>query len=106
MANPEGVVRETLLSVLPPGVPPSFTAITFAKITGKGRNAVIEATLTMFDGKPATVRLKPWAFGWSHQWMSLPGGAISCESGQWVRYPDDEEPADALQADLFAQAAE
>lgn len=105
MANPEMIVRETLLAVLPPGVPPSFTAITSVESTGKGPKIVILATLTMFDGESATVRLKPLAFGWSHQWMSLPGGAICCESGQWVRYPDDEEPAGET-LDLFAQAAE
>lgn len=103
--HPERVVRETLLAAIPPGAAPSFTAITSAESKGKGRNAAITATLTMFDGRPATVRLEPWAYGWSHQWMSLPGGAISCESGQWVRCPDDEEQA-GENMDLFAWAAE
>jgi hypothetical protein len=85
------IVIDTLMSVLPAGVSPSFANIDSATETGRGDSREITAALTMFDGLPATVCLKPWAFGWSHQWMSLPGGDLSFEDGRWQRLDDDGE---------------
>ena len=82
------IVQETLLNVLPPGVPPSFVSITSARFDGRNR---IDARLIMVDGLPAAVNLTRWALGWSHRFTEMPGGALSFENGEWVRVAD--EPA-------------
>lgn len=79
------VVRETLMAIQPPGNPLSFKEITRASVSGKGRNRVILAELVMFDDQLGQVKLEPSPWGWSVQWVSLPGGAISLENGQWRR---------------------
>ena len=89
------IVRETLEAALPPGVPPSFTEIVNAKLVGRRE---IEARLRMIDGLQATVRLSRWALGWSHQYIDMPGGALSFEGGRWARVDDP-------QLELFGRAA-
>lgn len=88
------LVRQTLEAVLPLNVPPSFSAIISAR--KNGQNEVI-ADLIMIDGLPATVRLRRWQLGWSHQFTSMPGGALSFEKGAWRRVDD-------AQRDLFGRA--
>ncbi|MGV1787327.1 MULTISPECIES: hypothetical protein [Agrobacterium] len=78
------VVDETLRACLPPDVPPSFVEILSASKAGTGRNETITAKLSMIDGTVATVRLKKWAMGWSHQYMDLPGGTLYWDGGRWV----------------------
>jgi hypothetical protein len=85
--DPIAVVKETLLACLPDGVPPSFRTVDSAALAGHGRGQTITATLTMFDGLPATVRLSRWSLGWSHQFTEMPGGAASFAEGQWRRLP-------------------
>ena len=80
------IVRETLLACLPPDVPSSFAEIVSARFEGKRK---IIASLVMFDGMPAEVHLHQWRYGWSHGYDYLPGGNISWEGGEWVRYPED-----------------
>lgn len=104
-SNAIQVVRETLEAVLPPGVHPSFSAILAARYEGTGRTRAITAELRMIDGHPATVRLTPWAFGWSHRFTSLPGGDLSFEDGRWVRIGADGEPVLPLFANTYAGAA-
>lgn len=85
-----GIVRSALLSVLPPGVPPSFRSIAGARFDGAGRSRNATADLIMFDGQPATVEVDQSAEGlWRHRWLSLPGGSVSWEGGRWVRRPKD-----------------
>lgn len=79
------VVRKVLLAALPPGVPPSFRTIIRAHSEGRGKARQITADLVMVDGMPATVRLRQWEHGWSHQFTAMPGGALSFEDGAWVR---------------------
>ncbi|PZP55929.1 MAG: hypothetical protein DI604_36000 [Delftia acidovorans] len=80
------IVRDTLMVCLPPEAAPSFKTIVSARFEGKHK---IAATLVMFDGMPADLHLHRWVHGWSHGWDYLPGGAISWEDGEWVRYPED-----------------
>ena len=80
------IVRDALLACLPPDALPSFKSIASAKFHDKNK---ITATLVMFDNMPALVHLHRWQWGWSHRWDWLPGGAISWEGGEWVRYPED-----------------
>lgn len=94
-ARASAITRQTLEAALPPGAPPSFTAIERADFNGKRE---IEARLLMMDGLHATVRLRQWALGWSHQYLDMPGGALSFEGGRWMRV-DDPQP------DLFGRAA-
>lgn len=90
----ETVVRDTLIAVLPPGVPPSFAEITGARFDSKNS---ITAELKMLDGLDATVSLTRWALGWSHRFTQMTGGPLSFESGAWVR---TDEP----QYTLFSEA--
>ncbi|WP_038367779.1 hypothetical protein [Bosea sp. UNC402CLCol] len=83
----DALVRQTLEAVLPPNVPPSFRDIVGARFVGK--NAVT-AGLIMVDGLPATVSLTRWAFGWSHRFTHMEGGALSFENGAWVRVDDPQ----------------
>lgn len=89
------LVRQALEAALPPGVPPSFREIVGARFIAK--NAAT-AELVMVDGLPATVSLTRWAFGWSHRFTHMEGGALSFEDGRWTRV---DEP----QLDLFGRAA-
>lgn len=83
----EKIVRDTLLSVLPVGVPPSFASIDRVSTEGRGKALEIIADLTMVDGLPATVRFRRWSLGWSHEFTIMPGGAMSFEDGAWRRVP-------------------
>lgn len=85
--SPDQIVRDVLLSCLPPGVPPSFKSIDYVRTEGRGRSLEIIAGLTMFDDAPATVRFRQWSLGWSHQFTIMPGGPASFEDGVWKRVP-------------------
>lgn len=78
-------VRSVLLSVLPPGVPPSFSKIASAHFTGSGKRRVATADLEMFDGLSATVECWCYGPGWAHRWTSMIGGDIFREGDQWKR---------------------
>lgn len=84
------VVRETLMGIQPPGNPPSFKEVVNARTIGKGRHRQIIADMVMFDDRPAQVKLETFQWGWSVQWLSLPGGAISLEDGRWLRTREDD----------------
>ncbi|WP_374453784.1 hypothetical protein [Phenylobacterium sp.] len=86
------VVRDTLLAVLPPGVPPSFDRIVSARFIGTGRRRIASADLVMFDGSPATVEV--WIAGvcTAHRWTSMPGGSAFWDGDAWRR---DVEIAEA-----------
>lgn len=83
--NREKIVRDVLTGALPEGVPPSFKSVEYVTTDGRGNALEIVAGLTMFDNMPATVRLRRWSLGWSHQFTSLPGGPCSFECGEWRR---------------------
>jgi hypothetical protein len=83
--SPSQIVAAVLADVLPPGVPPSYRTIVRASRTGRGKAAEITAELVMVDGLPAVVMLRPWAYGWSHRFVSMPGGPLSFEDGAWRR---------------------
>jgi hypothetical protein len=77
------VIREVLMDVLPSGVPAQFARLVSARFTGKSR---VTASLIMFDGKPAEVEAWKWRDdSWAHRWISLEGGDISWEDGEWRR---------------------
>lgn len=84
------VVRETLTASLPPGSPLMFKEIVSVSATGKGKARKIIAGMVMFDDLTGVVKLEPFQWGWSIQWISLEGGAISLENGQWLRVKEDE----------------
>ena len=72
---------------LPPGAPLPFCKILSARFVGANQ---IEASVVMFDGQRADMRLKRWAFGWSRGWDAMPGGDISLENGMWQRVIRDD----------------
>jgi hypothetical protein len=79
-------VERVLRGVLPDNVPPSWRSINGARYVSSGRHAEATADVTMFDGKPAKVRV--WVFGQgghAHEWLDLPGGHCSFEGGRWIR---------------------
>lgn len=88
MALARDFVFETLIDVLPPGVPPSFREISSASFIGSGRSRRARAALVMFDGQPATVEC--WQAGMcrAHTFTYMPGGAVSWEDCAWVRCDD------------------
>lgn len=81
-------VEQALRACLPHGVPPSFRSIDAAHyVSAQPRHEAV-AELTMFDGRPAKVRV--WLYtrnrdAFAHEWIELPGGHCSFEEGQWVR---------------------
>lgn len=77
------IVMETAKAALPGGCPLPFSAVVRARFDDS-RNRIL-ADVVMFDGKPATMRLTRWAYGWAKGWDSLPGGDCSFENGQWQR---------------------
>ncbi len=84
------LVRDVLVGVLPPGVPPPFAEIVSAAVAGAGRHRQIRAELRMIDGLPATVVFTARSLGgWSFRYHDMPGGALSWERGSWVRFPED-----------------
>lgn len=85
MASATDIVRATLMAACPPDVPAPFARIVKAESAGRGAHRVIAAELEMIDGLPATVELRPWAYGWSHRFTEMPGGPLSYEGGAWVR---------------------
>lgn len=89
------ILTEVLAACLPPGVPSNVAEVRSVSCEGRGRARVIRGELTMLDGVAATVELRPWAHGWSHRFVDMPGGALSWEGGRWVRVPDADP-------DLFA----
>ena len=87
---PKCLTRRVLRECLPAGVPLSFSEVVSAEYIRKGRAAEVEATVTMFDGEAATVRLRVAGSLlddpiWSHRWVVMPGGSISYEDGRWQR---------------------
>ena len=95
MTNPynssASAVSLVLMSVLPPGVPPSFNKILSSHWVGTGRKCIAVATLEMFDGLTATVECK--SHGWgicSHKWTSMDGGDISWNGSKWERVKREE----------------
>lgn len=92
----QDVVRETLTAAIPPGSPLMFKSIVHAHTTGKGRNRFILADLILFDDAPAAVKLEPFQWGWSIQWMYLPGGAFYLgPDNVWKRAPLGEAQVEA-----------
>lgn len=86
-------VERALLDVLPPDVPPSWSSIDSARYVGTGRRREAHAELTMFDGRPAKVRVWFWDKGstsCAHEWTD-PGHGEPCgfEDGRWQRFPED-----------------
>lgn len=82
--SPEDIVVETMKSHAPGGKV-SFREVVSARKIGAGRSQQIYADLIMFDGQPAKLRLEKWQYGWSHQWLELPGGPIEMVGDSWQR---------------------
>lgn len=72
---------------LPTGAPLPFGKILSARFDGANQ---IVASVVMFDGQRADMRLKRWVFGWSRGWDAMPGGDISLENGVWQRIFRDD----------------
>ena len=81
------IVIQTNTASLPPGAPLPFDKIISARFDGANQ---IVASVVMFDGQRADMRLKRWAFGWSCGWDAMPGGDISLENGAWQRVFRDD----------------
>lgn len=80
------VIRNVLLDVLPPGVPPNFRRIVRARFVAARR---VVAELEMVDGLPAEVEAWQWqADSWAHKWLRLDGGDLSWEGDGWKRVAD------------------
>lgn len=98
-------VDQALRACLPDGVPPSFRSIDAASYVSSQPRHEAVAELTMFDGRPAKVRV--WIYArnrdaFAHEWLELPGGHCSFEGGQWIRIdPATLEPV-SDQLDMFA----
>lgn len=81
-------VEQALRASLPDGVPPSFRSIDAARYVSAQHRHEAFAELTMFDGRPAKVRV--WLYArnfdvFAHEWLDLPGGHCSFEGGRWIR---------------------
>ena len=81
------IVIHTNTASLPPGAPLPFGEIISARFDGANQ---IVASVVMFDGQRADMRLKRWEFGWSRGWDAMPGGDISLENGAWQRVFRDD----------------
>jgi hypothetical protein len=82
----ESVIRTHFLGVLPPNVPPNFSAIEGAEFRGTGRARTAVGRLTMADGLSSTVEVFAWGSGCAgHRWLSWEGDPLSYEDGQWRR---------------------
>jgi hypothetical protein len=82
IASAKELVKDTLASVLPPGVPPSHKLIVEAKYNDRHH---VRARLEMFDGQPAVVELTRWEYGWSIRYEFMPGGACHWTGERWER---------------------
>ncbi len=92
-------VVQALRACLPEGVPPSFRSIDAARYISAQPRHEATAEVTMFDGRPAKVRV--WLFArnrdaFAHEWTEMPGGDCSFEGGQWVRI--DRETLEPINA--------
>lgn len=86
----DAIIRNHLTACLPPGVPPSFRTIGFARFEGRGRQRKAIGRLEMFDGQFATVEVFQAGDAlWGHRWPDMPGGACSWEGDRWVRCDED-----------------
>ena len=86
MSQCVNIVRDTLLASIPPHAPPMFKEIVHAHSSGQGKRRQILADLILFDGETAGVKLEPFQWGWSIQWMHLPGGAFFLNAAnEWQR---------------------
>lgn len=80
-----------LRGCLPPGVPPSYSEIVDVQERTEDRHRIVEATVVMFDGERAMVRLMKhrgaargfWESIWSHRWLM--DRAVYWEDGAWHR---------------------
>jgi hypothetical protein len=79
-------VETSLLSTLPPGVPPFFRRIISArfetKSTAEYRSAA--ALLELVDGKEAGIEVWEHRGGIGYEWTSFDGD-LAYENSQWVR---------------------
>lgn len=66
------------------GISP-LRSVDSARKVGSGSKEKIFAVVTLFDGQPGRLELERWAYGWSHMWLDLPGGAIELIDGKWRR---------------------
>jgi len=81
-------VDQALRACLPEGCPPSYRSIDAARYTSAQPRHEATAELTMFDGRPAKVRV--WLHArnrdaFAHEWTEMPGGDCSFENGRWIR---------------------
>lgn len=83
MADASEIVLQTMRACTPPDAPLSFSEVIRASFRTK--NCIV-ANVVMFDGLPATLRLDRWAYGWSHGWNEMYGGACFLDDdGVWKR---------------------
>lgn len=83
MAKASEIVTQVMRACLPDNAPLSFKEVVSASFQGKDR---IAASVVMFDDQPASLSLSRWAFGWSHRWSDLPGGACFLDAdNSWKR---------------------
>lgn len=78
-------IDRALRDCLPPGIPPSYTAIECARWDGRGRARKAVGQLRMFDGQPATVEVFEAGVCTGHRYTEMPGGNAYYEGGRWLR---------------------
>lgn len=81
-------VDRALRACLPPGVPPAYVSIDGARYVSSQPRHEAEAELTMFDGRPAKVRVWFWdrrGHAYAHEWIDTGSQPCSFEGGRWVR---------------------
>ena len=78
-------VEASLLSTLPPSVPPFFVRIIRAYWESTAKRRCAQALLELVDGQQAGIEVwEHGAGGVAYKWLSLDGD-LSYENGQWVR---------------------
>lgn len=99
-------VEHALRACLPPGIPSSYRSIDGARYISSHPRHEATADLSMFDGRPAKVRV--WRYAnhpdaIAHHFFELPGGDCSYENGRWVRV--DRETLEPIAETIGEMAA-